>query len=349
MTWDITSQLALNLGERYFKSDNTLVGFFGYSLGYSSGGSGVSKCAAPFVIRVRGTPCTNLDKRITETGTVPRVNFTYKLTPDKMVYATYSKGFRPGGVNRTAQAGVGPYAADFLTNYELGWKTQWLGHRVRWNGSLFWEDWKNFQFSFLGVSSVTIIENGGNARIKGIESELEWAVNANLTLSANATLIDPRLLQNYCGFTDPNGQPVTTSNCLFAGEDPTKAFTPKAPAGANMPIAPKFKGNLIARYSFDLGGWDADVQGAFVYQTMTAPALKTADQQSIGMQPAYGLFDLSAGIQRNGMNLQLLVTNVTDKRAQISRFEACTVGICNTPYVIPQQPRTIGIRFGQKF
>ncbi len=81
------------------------------------------------------------------------------MTPDKMVYATYSKGFRPGGVNRIG--GNVPYAADFLINYEVGWKTQWFGNTLRWNGALFWEDWKNLQFSFLGANSVTEIANGG--------------------------------------------------------------------------------------------------------------------------------------------------------------------------------------------
>ena len=123
----------------------------------------------------RHSPLHGPEQRVTGSGTVPRANVTYKFDADKLVYATFSKGFRPGGVNRTAQAGIGPYQADFLKNYEIGWKTQWFDHRLRWNGAVFWEDWNNFQFSFLGPNSVTIIENGGNARIKGVENELEWA------------------------------------------------------------------------------------------------------------------------------------------------------------------------------
>ena len=49
------------------------------------------------------------------------------------------------------------------------------------------------------------------------------------------------------------------------------------------------------------------------------------------------------------MNIQLILDNVTDKRAQLSRFEQCTVNKCLQPYVIPAQPRTIAIKFGQKF
>src|SRR5882762_22498 len=352
LTWDINSQWALSGGLRYFKTDNTLQGFYGYSLGYHNligYSSGEFICFRPAIIP--NTPCTDLDKRGSQTGHVPRVNLTYKLTPDKMVYGTYSKGFRPGGVNRTAAPGIGPYAPDYLTNYEIGWKTQWLGHRLRWNGALFWEDWKDFQFSFLGPNSVTIITNGGQARIKGIESDLEWAATAALTLSSNFTLLDPKLTQDYCGSAGVTScpSPGNPFPIPFAAGGPALQTGPFAQSGANLPVAPKFKGNLIARYGFPLGSWNGNVQGAFVYQTKTAPLLRRQDQTVIGMLPAYGLFDLSGGLERNGLNIQVIVTNVLDRRAQLTRFVQCTVNVCEQPYVIPTQPRTIAVSFGQRF
>ena len=117
-----------------------------------------------------------------------------------MVYATYSKGFRPGGVNRTAQPGIGPYQSDYLINYEIGWKTQWFDHHLRWNGAIFKEDWKNFQFSFLGRTA-SPIKNGGKARIKGIENELTFQPDNNLTLSVNFTWLHAYLMQNFCQTT----------------------------------------------------------------------------------------------------------------------------------------------------
>jgi outer membrane receptor protein involved in Fe transport len=347
VTWDITSHWELSGGERYFKSDNTLEGFYGYSLNFSPSGSGMSKCFAPTV--VVGAPCQNLGNRATDKGHVPKVNLTYKIDKDKMVYATWSQGFRPGGVNRTAQPGIGPYQADFLTNYEVGWKTQWFDHHLRWNGAIFQEDWKNFQFSFLGLNSVTIIENAGNARIRGLESELEWAATSNLTLTSGVTFLDTRLRNNYCGENDASGQAATSDPCP-AGEGGPVPYTPLAPAGANLPVSPKFKGNLIARYALNpIMDWNPNVQAAFVYQTQVAPALKTQDAQLIGMEPAYGMVDLTAGIERNGMNIELIIDNLTDKRAQLSRFEQCTVAVCTQPYAIPAQPRTVGVKFGQKF
>jgi iron complex outermembrane receptor protein len=344
-TWDVTPQLSLNGGIRYFEYKNSLQGFNGFSANYSST-TGAAKCFGP--PSTMGAPCTNLDNTVSDTGTVPRFNLTYKFTPDLMAYATFSRGFRPGGVNRTTLAGIGPYQPDFLTNYELGWKTQWFGHRLRWNGALFWEDWKNFQFSFLGPSSLTIITNGGNARIRGIENELEWAVTNDLRLSTSFTFLDPVLTQDYCG-----QQGVTSCPTLQTSEPflPGGVLNgPLAPAGTNLPVTPKFKGNVVGRYTFHtVGGWDPYGQASVVYQAQTAPLLRVDYTQVLGMQPAYALVDLAAGVEQHGTSIQLFVTNVADRRANLTRFAAISPVHYNQVYVIPSQPRTIALRFAQRF
>ena len=68
-----------------------------------------------------------------QNGETHKVNLTYQVTPDAMVYGTYSTGFRPGGNNRKVAAGS--FAADTLKNFELGWKTAFFDRRVRWNGA----------------------------------------------------------------------------------------------------------------------------------------------------------------------------------------------------------------------
>jgi iron complex outermembrane recepter protein len=343
VTWDISSQWALTGGLRYFTYDNSLAGFYGFSAAYLPS-EGQGQCFAP--ASTPFAPCTNLDNRVTGSGTVPRVNLTYKIAPDKMVYATYSKGFRPGGVNRTAEPGIGPYQADFLKNYEIGWKTQWFDHRLRWNGAVFWQDWKNFQFSFLGPSSVTIIVNGGNARIKGVENELEWAATNALTLSGSFTFIDARLTQNYCGTQGVTDCPDQETAEAF---QPT-LIGPQAPAGTRLPITPEFKGNLVARYSFDeVSGFKPFAQAALVYQSQASQSLRVDLNNILGNTPAYALLDLSGGASFGSSRLQFVVTNVMDRRAQLSRFTAITPQIDNQVYIIPSQPRTFAIQFGQKF
>jgi iron complex outermembrane receptor protein len=340
VSWDITSQLQLTGGLRHYKYDNSLQGFFGYSTNY-----GGTVCTGPATTKF--APCSDLNTDVSDSGNVPRVNLTYKIAPDKLVYATYSKGFRPGGVNRVS--GAPPYTADYLTNYEVGWKTQWMNHRLRWNVALFWEDWKNFQFSFLVPPSITAIANGGDARIKGLENELEWAATDHLLLSSNLTLLDPVLTQNYCGVSGVTNCPnLVTANSPFLPGG--QWVGPLAPAGTNLPVVPKFKGSLIARYIWGaISEWSPFAQAAFVYQTQTAPVLTVPIVQIVGMQPAYGLLDLAGGFDRNGTSIQLFVSNATDKRAQLSRFTQTNPLNDNQVYILPAQPRTIGIKFAQRF
>jgi iron complex outermembrane recepter protein len=348
-TWDITSQLSLTGGIRHYTYDNSLQGFYGFSQAYdnlSGFSTGASTCFAP--ASTPYAPCENLDNDVSGSGNVPRVNLTYRITPEIMVYATFSKGFRPGGVNRTTEAGVGPYQPDYLTNYEVGWKSQWLGNTIRWNGALFQEDWKNFQFSFLGPNSLNIIANGGNARIRGLENELEWAVTRGLDVSANFTFLDPVLTTDYCGTAG-------LTSCADQQTDeywiPGGVWTgPLAPKGTNLPVTPKFKGNLTARYAFaPLGDWVPFAQISAVYQNKVAPTLRGDWTQIEGMVPAYGLFDLSAGLSKGTFSLQLYVQNLADRRAELSRFTETTPTIDPQTYAVPVTPRTIGVTVSQRF
>ncbi len=170
-SFDILKNLTLTAGIRGYRYDNSLKGFFGFA-SYET-----SHCFAP--TSVDNGPCTDLDASAKGSGETHKVNLTWQVTDDKMVYATYSTGFRPGGVNRVIDPSTGqpfaPYASDTLDNYELGWKTSWLDGRLRANGAFYWENWNKFQFPFLGPNSVTIIANGGAARVKGVEYEVELA------------------------------------------------------------------------------------------------------------------------------------------------------------------------------
>ena len=350
LTYDLTDKLSVTGGIRFFKADNSLEGFYGFGLDHPYS-TGEKQCdpslPAP---SVNGGPCTNLDKRVKESGNTPKVNFTYRFDPDRMVYATYSEGFRPGGVNRRGT--LPPYKADFLTNYELGWKTTWAGNRLRFNGAVFLEDWKDFQFSFLGENSLTQIANAGSARIKGIEADLLWAATDNLTVAAAFAVLDAKLTQAYCGTLTPDGSGKDRNPCTNEDDEGnTVPAIPKAPDGARLPVTPKFKANLTARYVFDLGSFDAHVQGALVYVGSRWADLRTEQRDILGEEPAYTIADFTAGLARAGYTVELFVNNAFDKRGQLDRWAQCDAAVCGLEgtYITPTMPRTIGLRFGQRF
>jgi outer membrane receptor protein involved in Fe transport len=87
-----------------------------------------------------------------------------------------------------------------------------------------------------------------------------------------------------------------------------------------------------------------------MYQTSTEPLLRRVDQMALGQLPAYALFDFSTGAQKNGLQLQFVVSNLADKRADLTRYVECATTTCGPqPYVVPTQPRTYWLKFGQKF
>jgi outer membrane receptor protein involved in Fe transport len=253
-----------------------------------------------------------------------------------MVYATWSKGFRPGGVNRNGGGTLPPYQPDYLTNYELGWKTTWLDHRLRFNGAIFDERWKNFQFAYLGANALTIIANAGNAEIRGIESELEFAVTEGLTLSGGFSLLDAKLTQTYC-----DNYPA----CLAPN------YEGYAPSGTRLPVTPRFKGDITARYTFPVAQYKGNVQVSGVYVGTRNSDLRVVAADELGNEPAYAVADVSAGLEINKLTFDLYVNNVADKRAVLDRYAECDIQQCGqiAVYDVPNQPRTIGLKFGEKF
>jgi len=356
LSYDIVKPLTATVGWRLFHYQNSIEGFYGYGPN-NIFGSSTGTCLGPST--VKGAPCDDVNNSVSRTNSTPKYNLEYKIDDAHMVYATFSRGFRPGGINRRTQPAPLPplatYGPDFLNNYEAGWKTSWFGNSLRFNGAVFVEDWKNFQFSFLGQNSFTIVRNAGAARIKGVETSIEWLPFKGLLVSAGGTYLDARMTQDFCVTTDDNGLPLPLADCPKENQ---------VPSGTRLPSTPRFKGNLTSRYTFEVAGLAAHIQGALEYQSDSTPALPPAWTQLIGMQRAFAVTDLSAGVEFSNLNLEFFVDNAFDRRAQTARYSECAayspfeagtpdaVGttLCGVhPYAVVNTPRTMGIRFGQKF
>jgi iron complex outermembrane receptor protein len=288
-----------------------------------------------------GAPCSDLDRGTSGSGNSPKLNLTYKFDPDKMIYVTYSKGFRPGGVNRNGGGTIPPYQPDYLKNYEFGWKTTWFDNRLRFNGAIFREDWSNFQFSYLGPNSLTIITNAGQARIDGLETDLEFAATQNFTLTSGFSWLNARLTQTFCG--DP-------SICNAPGFDPT-TYEQYAVAGTRLPVTPRFKGNITGRYTFPVASYKGFVQGSGVYVGERTSDLRTLAANALGDEPSYTVLNFSAGMEVRNFHYEIYLNNAADKRAVLDKYAECDVLKCGAiaTYDVPNQPRTIGVKFGQKF
>ena len=163
--------------------------------------------------------------------------------------------------------------------------------------------------------------------------------------SALTWLPKDELTENYCGTAGVTS--CADQHKVWA--DGTVTDGPYAPSGTRLPQTPKIKANLVARYTFDVASWEGNLQAAYVYQTETSQKLRLIDASHLGSIGSYGLLDVSGGVTKNGTSVELFVTNALDSNADLTRFTQCTETVCGTVYHIPVQPRTIGLKFGQKF
>jgi iron complex outermembrane receptor protein len=388
-SWDIIPKVTLTAGGRLFRYDNSLIGFFGFGRNPAyitgptgdalpghpppnaagSSRTGVAGCFTTsgdslrdsqqfgtdttlLPAAVPGSPCTNLGvfengqvvpKHAKGHGFTHRLNAQWKPQESLMFYATWSRGFRPGGINRRAE--IANYAPDYLTNWEVGWKTTF--GPIRWNGAIYHEVWKKFQFAFLGLNSFTEIHNGKDARINGVETDINY-VNGGLTLNAAAAYTDAKTKGAIC-----TNAADTSPDCSVGGDFPS------VPSGTRLPITPKFKATVTARYSWP--AWanvKAHVQGGISYRGSAPSSLRTAialvgtgevvDPNVFqGRLKSATLVDFFAGLDWPKWNVEAFVTNLFDKRDDLSRQTACAS--CTRALVVPGRPRTIGLRAGWKF
>jgi outer membrane receptor protein involved in Fe transport len=368
--FDLTDKLTLTAGLRYFWVDNSLKGFFGYGLGYSDRdppgagstdprgpGSGEDSCIlrepfGPAGPNFDDAPCLNVDKGTKEDDYSIKLSASYKLTDDKLLYATYAEGFRPGGINRRGT--LPPYLSDWLNSYEIGWKTAWADNRLLFNGAVFYQEWEDFQFPILGQNGLTEIKNAAQAEIWGVEADIAWQPTDRLNLTAGVSFLNSELAEPYCGYTFPGtSTPVAQQPCPVFDDDgnPTGEFQdPEAPNGQSLPLTPDFKGNITARYEFPLMSYASYARGALVYVGERESSLLTFDRDVFGKIPAYTTLDLAFGLGKDSWNAELYVANAFDERGENSRGVECVTAVCGAQvysYII--YPRTIGLRFSQEF
>jgi outer membrane receptor protein involved in Fe transport len=223
-----------------------------------------------------------------------------------------------------------------------------MDNRLVFNGAVFQQKWKDFQFSILGANGLTEIKNANQAEVNGLEMDVNWAATYNLTIGAGFGWYDSTLTENYCGTLDSNGNPETSCP------------DPEAPAGTRLPITPEFKGNINARYTWEIAEFEPFVQLAYLYEGKRRTDLRIIENDILGDMPSYNMLDLSAGVRKDNWTLNLYVKNLTDERAQFNRYTGCAETVCgasgiapNYPngqiYEVVSTPRTIGLRFAQDF
>lgn len=156
----------------------------------------------------------------------PKITVRYSLSPDRILYASYGIGFRSGGFN-PPNFSVPIFGEEKLTNYELGFKSQWLDRRLTINASAFTGNVTGYQYSYIDFRTASPVTGSiDRVRISGGELETHFRAVAGLDVFANVgvsvpTIEKSTLFPQYIGNETPRAQ-----NYSFqAGFDYTRAIS----------------------------------------------------------------------------------------------------------------------------
>jgi iron complex outermembrane recepter protein len=252
--WDATDHLTVTGGLRYFHDTRTL-----------------TAVSASF-----GSPATNNNSG-DFSSVNPRVNLSYKLSPDGLVYVSAAKGFRSGGFNSAATGGPLTYDPEKLWTYELGTKHQFLDHRLTFEGAAYYNDWKGVQSSFFPVgAAIGYITNGGKVNGEGVDASLTARPTNSLTLNAsygwnNLTYktgsaehavgdpVDYAIRKSWSAYIDYR-RPLFGSTKGFARLDYQHAGASSIiNRGAAVNVSISARDLLNARIGLDLGRYEASI------------------------------------------------------------------------------------------
>lgn len=215
----------------------------------------------------------------------PRVVLRYSFTDDLSMYASYSEGYKAGGLslgNNTNEEGQPAFAIPFeeesLTNYEIGMKSEFYDNRVRLNASLYYMEWEDFQmesFRFLTPGDLSSnfeqTINIDEAEAWGGEIELLALLGEGWTFTAGLGYTDSEIKKS----------PIAEITGGFQVEL----------EGLDLPKAPEFMANAAIEYRFPVGdsseGW---VQVEFVHRDGQYADIEALTyQQTDGPSPNQGL------------------------------------------------------------
>ena len=342
--WQITG------GVRYFKYDTSITG--GSDTPMTPGGR--SRMPYPSLeiaeSRIRSGEAS-------DDGVVWKANTSYEITPDLMVYATYSTGYRIGGVNRVVPC-ITPlppgqnlcalpheleYGPDKVKNHELGVRATLLEGRVNTNLSVFRVDWDGIQLrSSTANGNIGITANGGKARSEGVDFSFNARLTPQLTLRGNYSYLDARLLTDVPDLLSIN--PAFNPDPSDPTPDRVDVY-----AGDRLPGSASNSGALAAIYTVPFGDDDLSFNWTATYtgSRLTRPGARGGGEEL----PGYMLHRASVTYRAvDGWEFSLFANNIFNKYAitgvsqDLTRYNQVNDGVIGRYYsrgVL--QPRVVGI------
>ena len=334
-TYDFTDRLSLSVGGRYTWDQRKSHIFKANYLGGPTSEFGGNPI--PF-----GAPATNFDGAANFKKFTPRASLSFKITPDQMVYASYSVGFKGGGFDPRGSGASAPdtnhdgvrsydeiynylrFKPETVKSYEIGWKGAAFDRRLTYAIDGFYADYSDVQIpgsvgtivngvpTFIGITT-----NAAKARIWGSEVEANAILargfagaGSNLYLNGTLGYINPK----YKKFIGPTGVDVSDVR-VFQN---TPHWTTSGTLGAGLPI----------------GGGTLTGSTTLSYRSLThqfETASPFLDQKGYSLIDANLVYSFAEGRYSIGLHGK----NLTNKHYKTSGYQYIRSFIDGTPNLSP--------------
>jgi iron complex outermembrane recepter protein len=319
VTYSVTDSLRLTAGARY-SSDR-----YGEPDKFSAECPDFTPQPSPYSVPASCFSVTRLNSSGRSAAPTWKVSADFDIDADNLGYVTISTGYLAGGDNDTTVPAFRNYQPEFVTNYEVGTKSQLLGRALILNTAVYYEDFRDLQESHDTIGGV-VTENAGRATIYGIEIDPKWNFTMSDHLSGFATYI-------HATFDQYNN----------AIDQQTGIIYPSL-AGKTLPNAPRFSARLQYAHDFAMPNGAVLTPRAEIYY-QTVDYLREFNLP-IDEVPAYTKTDLAlAYLAPNGSwSAQAYAYNLEDAAVRNGAFP--TIGRYFSYY---NPPRTYGVRVSAKF
>ncbi|HWF00137.1 MAG TPA: TonB-dependent receptor [Caulobacteraceae bacterium] len=271
-----------------------------------------------------------------------RLETDWDATPNNMLYASYSRGYKPGGVNgKDAQvfSGIEVIPATFVPEhndaFEVGSKNWFLDHTIRLNAAAFYYIQKNFQYIEYsphpfgsGISNIPEVHDYGvEIETNYVSTDSRLRIDGTLALERGRVATSYKSIDSTVANAIENPAPTNFSSpCAFGGAYYNPACWDAVVAsaidlkGARPPNMPEVSGAISASYRFDLFGGVLTPRVQYIYRG--SEWARIFNDPTLDRVPAYGVVNLNLEYQPHDSKLRvdLTATNIGNVAGVNSRY-----------------------------
>jgi len=340
-TWNVSEAFKLTAGLRFTHEEKDGSYIQAQVAGLSFAGLTQAQAAAAQAIRNQLNPVTAYSASLEDDDVSSLLSASYALTPDVLVYGSWAKGGKSGGLNLTnLPTGISPgVSPEAVENYEIGLKSTLFDGALVANAAIYNTEIEDYQTAIVEQVPNTVnlrqyIANIPKVRSRGAEADFVWTATDELSFTASASYSD-------AAYVDYANAPQTPENLNLAG---TRDLSGKQLSGA-----PKFTYSLGADYvsPLELGqNWDADIYLHADYAERTA-FYTSASNSRFSRVAGYGLLNVRAGLRSadSVWDVSIWARNLLDE----AYFQTLTVANTGLVTGLIGEPRTVGATLKSRF